>query len=333
MQWFYAINGERHGPISPDHLAGLIAQGTVTDDTLVWREGLGNWEPWGKVAAENPLPEPSGELPPPPVYTEPTAAGGAESAQWTLQEFSGNLAQRGFSTSVGGCLARAWSNYKSFFGLALGSVLVAYLVLMVSGMIPVLGVFTGLLLGPHINAGMAWIFLKRARDERVEFGDVFEGLKRCYLKLLLVGLVQMGFVLTVMIVFVVPIMLMGVPLGVSGMESETPPDISLTAAMTIVVLTATMAAVLVYFSIRFLLTGIVAIDRPESAIDAYRLSWRITRGRFWTILGLMIVLVLAGLAGALALLIGLIFVMPFFGAVIAQLYHDAIESAAGRPPE
>jgi uncharacterized membrane protein len=77
----------------------------------------------------------------------------------------------------------------------------------------------------------------------------------------------------------------------------------------------------------------VAIDRPEGAIDAFRLSWRITAGKFWMILVLLFLMSLLATAGMLALLIGLLFVLPIYPAIIAQLYHDACECAAGRPPE
>ena len=264
---------------------------------------------------------------------EAAAESTVDAEEWSMDEFSGNLAEQGFSTSVAGCLSRAWENYKSFLGLAIGAVLVAYLVLMVAGFIPLLGMFTGIIMGPHINAGVAWIFLKRIRGEEVEFGDVFDGFKRCYVKLLVVGLIQMVFAIMIAMVFVIPMMLLGLPLGADGIDPTAAPDIQPGMAAGVVVLMLMMAAVFVFLSVRFLLTQLIAIDRPEGALDAYRLSWRITRGRFWTIFALMVVLVVLSMAGVLALLIGLIFVLPLYGAIIAQLYHDASESAAGRPPE
>jgi uncharacterized membrane protein len=96
---------------------------------------------------------------------------------------------------------------------------------------------------------------------------------------------------------------------------------------------AVTIAVVTWLAVRFLLSHIVAIDRPEGAIDAFRLSWRITAGKFWMILVLLFLMSLLATAGMLALLIGLLFVLPIYPAIIAQLYHDACECAAGRPPE
>ena len=90
---------------------------------------------------------------------------------------------------------------------------------------------------------------------------------------------------------------------------------------------------MLFLVIRFFVSHLVAIDRPDSAIDAFKLSWRISKGRFLTILGLALILLLLNIAGTLALLIGAIFTLPMVTAVVAQFYHDACESASGRPPE
>lgn len=49
--WHYAIDQDRHGPVSEADLKELVASGTVTPDTLVWRDGLGDWVRAGDVPA------------------------------------------------------------------------------------------------------------------------------------------------------------------------------------------------------------------------------------------------------------------------------------------
>lgn len=330
MQWFYAVDGERLGPVTPDQLSTLVANGTVTPETLVWREGFASWEPWGKVAEANPLPAADPNAPPPLAQVE-TAHEATPDPHWTMDEFTEQLAQNGFATSVGGALSRAWANYKSFFGLAIGAMLVVVLISMVAGFIPIVGVLSGILVSPHLNAGSAWIFLKRARGEEIAFGDIFEGFSRCYVKLVLLGLIQLVVVIGLVVVFGVALAVVGVPLG--GATPGQPPEMEPAAAIGFMVAMLIFMAVAIFLTARFLLSHLVAIDRGEGAVDCYRLSWRITAGKFWTILGLFIIMMLLGIAGTFALLIGLIFVMPLYPAVIAQLYHDACESAAGRPPE
>lgn len=71
MQWYYAINGDRHGPVSNEELARLVAAGTVTGETLVWRQGLAQWQPWSQLAPSTPLPDVASM--PPPLTGAPAA--------------------------------------------------------------------------------------------------------------------------------------------------------------------------------------------------------------------------------------------------------------------
>ena len=47
MDWYYAHEGNQKGPVSEPELQNLVQQGVVTAGTLVWREGMANWEPFG----------------------------------------------------------------------------------------------------------------------------------------------------------------------------------------------------------------------------------------------------------------------------------------------
>jgi uncharacterized membrane protein YjgN (DUF898 family) len=69
MMWFYSQNGsERLGPVAPVEFDQLVRSGVVTPDTLVWREGMPDWQPWRVVCGENPpaSPPPMMMAPPPP---------------------------------------------------------------------------------------------------------------------------------------------------------------------------------------------------------------------------------------------------------------------------
>ena len=50
MNWYYASAGKQVGPISQDQFNALLQAGTVSSDTLVWREGMANWQPHRMVA-------------------------------------------------------------------------------------------------------------------------------------------------------------------------------------------------------------------------------------------------------------------------------------------
>ncbi len=44
MEWYYVKDGEQQGPVSREELDRLVASGEIPGDTLVWHEGMENWE-------------------------------------------------------------------------------------------------------------------------------------------------------------------------------------------------------------------------------------------------------------------------------------------------
>jgi uncharacterized RDD family membrane protein YckC len=54
MNWYYADSGRQVGPITETDLEALVRTGTITPDTLVWHDGMVDWQPYGRVNS-NPL--------------------------------------------------------------------------------------------------------------------------------------------------------------------------------------------------------------------------------------------------------------------------------------
>jgi uncharacterized RDD family membrane protein YckC len=50
MNWFYADNGQQHGPVDDTQLDALAAAGTIRADTLVWAEGMAAWLPYSQAS-------------------------------------------------------------------------------------------------------------------------------------------------------------------------------------------------------------------------------------------------------------------------------------------
>ena len=78
-EWYYSHDGARHGPVSTDQLKDLAATGRLRPDDLVWKEGMENWTPAGKVLGL--LPSVPAGPPPLPVRdaAPPTARAVGES--------------------------------------------------------------------------------------------------------------------------------------------------------------------------------------------------------------------------------------------------------------
>lgn len=49
--WYYSNLGQRQGPVAEEEFNRLVREGTIRGDTLVWREGMANWQPYSELAA------------------------------------------------------------------------------------------------------------------------------------------------------------------------------------------------------------------------------------------------------------------------------------------
>lgn len=75
--WYYADAArDRHGPLSTAALRDRVRDGLLARTTLVWREGMPEWQPLHALAAELDLPAVARPppLPPPPVATAAAVA-------------------------------------------------------------------------------------------------------------------------------------------------------------------------------------------------------------------------------------------------------------------
>ncbi|MCI0606205.1 RDD family protein [bacterium] len=67
MHWYYADEGVQVGPLTDTEFEDLVRVGKVTDRTIVWHEGLSEWQPYRHVRPAIARP-PS----PPPISTTPS---------------------------------------------------------------------------------------------------------------------------------------------------------------------------------------------------------------------------------------------------------------------
>ena len=56
MPWYYADAGRQVGPVEDTALDDLVRAGVVRDDTLVWRDGMANWQPHSIARGPRPAP-------------------------------------------------------------------------------------------------------------------------------------------------------------------------------------------------------------------------------------------------------------------------------------
>src|SRR5436309_2493776 len=54
MEWFYAENGQQHGPVSEPQLEEMVRSGKLSPSNLVWSQGMPQWQPYATVHANVP---------------------------------------------------------------------------------------------------------------------------------------------------------------------------------------------------------------------------------------------------------------------------------------
>ena len=60
MAWYYASNNQQKGPVEQPELDTLVQQGAVTPATLVWQEGMANWQRYAEVMPAATVGSPGG---------------------------------------------------------------------------------------------------------------------------------------------------------------------------------------------------------------------------------------------------------------------------------
>ena len=58
MQWFHVKDGQRYGPHSEAEFNDLIKSGQIAVETLVWRDGMPGWQPYGVMVSGPPPVQP-----------------------------------------------------------------------------------------------------------------------------------------------------------------------------------------------------------------------------------------------------------------------------------
>jgi hypothetical protein len=97
MQWYYSKNGTQLGPISEADIRAKITSGEIAASDLIWKEGMGDWQPAGSVKefsvsviAPSGLPQAQNSPYLPPMASYP-AHGGPEIPNYLWQSIAVTL--------------------------------------------------------------------------------------------------------------------------------------------------------------------------------------------------------------------------------------------------
>jgi uncharacterized membrane protein len=168
MNWYYVEAGGQAGPVDDAGLKALVVSGKVRPETLVWREGMANWQAYREVQ-----PAASGA---PPTLTAAGSAAGAEAVcaecggmfplndtikigdarvcanckpvfvqklrEGVPQSFAGSatateeqILGREYRIDIGSAVSRGWATFTNNAGLMISTLLLAGLAFLVFLMI------------------------------------------------------------------------------------------------------------------------------------------------------------------------------------------------------
>jgi hypothetical protein len=181
MNWHYAKDGEKKGPISEEELKQLFESGQISSNDLVWKEGMSEWSSYGSVFQASTSDSSEGDASPPATTTPVTQSTPMPATNGT-----------GGQTPNSELRARALSGN---WGPAIGVFVVSYILMLASGIIPIIGIFTMLIFIGPLMMGLFEYYLRRHRNANAEFSHLFSGFSNFALGLvlyLLLFLISLG---------------------------------------------------------------------------------------------------------------------------------------------
>lgn len=352
QNFYYASQGNRQGPVTEAEFEALVSSGAIQDDSLVWNEAASDWmrlADYRQLAAKGFAHcSVSGKL---GMVAEMVQFGdkfvsaehkdaffqsikeGAPSNTGAIvdpQKLRELLDTEGYQTSAGSIIGRSFSLWKSNLGIAVGTIFVALAIGSMAGLIPILGWLATFFLQPHLIAGASRVLLLRFRGEPAPFEEMFSTFKTHYWRYVMAALVQLAMLIPVIVIAVVGSLttVLGAGMANQGEFGSAEGAAGPLGALGFILI-GVLVIVAMVLIIRITFMPLLIADKGVSVGDAFKLSWKATGMRFWTILASLIVLGVVAVSGVILLGVGLILTLPFayIGTVIA--YDDAFGQRSG----
>lgn len=357
MNWYYSEGSQQRGPVTESEWNTLIREGKIRPDTLVWNERMTNWEPYSRVVASaSSAPARAGDddaagtgaevdsvrcsecgnfFPPDETVQigsrqvcascKPLAVqkmregvGYGEGQTVDPEALGSEIESRGYDVRIGEAIGRSWGVIKRNFWPAIGVTLLCYLVMVAAQQLPLIGIVAAFLVQPQMMAGLYWYFLKQIRGDEAVLNDAFEGFRRGFGQQAIYALIMFLITLGCIIPLVVLVTALAPGAAAAGQGGEPWAQFGWVPF----VLGGIVGLVILYFFICWLFVPLLILDKGLTATVAMRLSRRVVHMHFWKFFLLLLSLGLLAFAGLLALIIGVIFILPLFFATLSLVYED-----------
>jgi hypothetical protein len=212
----------------------------------------------------------------------PAPGGSSPPPALTPDVIAADYLSRNALLDIGSCVSRGWALVRDNPGLLIGATFLTWLVTFGIAMIPILGL-VAIFVNPVLIGGLFFVVLRRIRGENPGVGDIFDGFNVAFLQLGLAGLVSTLLTAVGMVLCLLP--------GI-------------------------------YLAVAYAFTLPLVIDKRLEFWTAMEVSRKVVHRQWWTMFGLVIVLVLIACLGALACLVGLLVAAPIAVAALMYAYED-----------
>lgn len=248
------------------------------------------------VQLQGPAPmQPMGMVPPPPQVMD--------------YGFSAE-----FEFGLSPAINAGWEAVQRNMGTAILGMLVYCAIIIPLSLIPFVNYLYQWFIAPAFIGGMVMFSLKLLNNSNPAVGDVFSGFQK-----------YLNFLGTYWLYMVVMIGA-GIPVGIGcliaflGMHLNSGNATTMPAAITLIVVTGLITLVLMtYLFTRFAFAFYLVAD-GNGIIEAFQNSWAMTEEKFWSVLGIGIILYIIGGAGAVACGVGMLFTYPICLCGFASQY-------------
>jgi len=357
MSWYYADDGQQTGPITEEELEALVKSGKIADQTLVWQEGMANWQPYGTVKpaavaappAASGMPHlttgavcrecgktfPAGEVirygdafvcaACKPIFIQRLREGAGPGGRGEGTATEEEVVAREYEVDIGGCFSQGWDLFKANAGLMIGATVLVYLVVLVANVIPYLSYVLSLVFNGPLLGGLWCFYIRKARGEEASVGDAFSGFGPRFMPLMLTNIVS-GILAGLCIVPGIAVLIVGVMTagGFRGGPSQMGVPLLVGGGLLLVL---GIVGTVYLSTIWFYALALVA-DKGLNFWAAMQLSRRVVAKHWWMNFLLIFVGGLLAGAGFLACVVGLLVTIPLYYAILTQHYQKVFGDLA-----
>jgi uncharacterized membrane protein len=207
------------------------------------------------------------------------------------------------------CIKDGWNLIKDNYWLFVGITLLA---MIIGGLVPIV------LIGPMM-CGVFLCLFRRMRGEPIEFGLLFQGFEY-FGPSLIATFLHMVPIIAILVPFYIGIFMVPFLLAVTQHNGEPNPFVGILMFALIAALALVMILVMIIVNIAFTFVYALIVDRKLQGLDAVKLSLKGGLANFWQLLGLMLLLALLGIGGALLCYVGFFLVLPIHLASLSVAY-------------